>query len=108
MIKNSSGAETIQGHFRDLDTSLMDVVVNLSRASDPAASVALQDVKRISQSLLTLEKRVSDQLSLKQSQLGALMRVGHAVNSSLGLKRVLEEVMDSLIALTRAERGFLM
>ena len=36
------------------------------------------------------------------------MNVGQMINSSLGLKRVLEEVMDSLIALMRAERGFLM
>jgi putative nucleotidyltransferase with HDIG domain len=36
------------------------------------------------------------------------MGVGRAINSSLGLKRVLEEVMDTLIELMRAERGFLM
>ena len=36
------------------------------------------------------------------------MGVGRAINSSLGLNRVLEEVMDTLIALMRAERGFLM
>jgi putative nucleotidyltransferase with HDIG domain len=36
------------------------------------------------------------------------MGVGRAINSSLGLNRVLEEVMDTLISLMRAERGFLM
>lgn len=36
------------------------------------------------------------------------MGVGSAINSSLGLKQVLEEVMDTLIALMGAERGFLM
>ncbi|HJQ15241.1 MAG TPA: HD domain-containing phosphohydrolase, partial [Anaerolineales bacterium] len=38
----------------------------------------------------------------------ALMSVGQVINSSLGLRQVLEEVMDSLISLMRAERGFLM
>jgi putative nucleotidyltransferase with HDIG domain len=108
MIKSSAGVETIQQNFHDLDVLLMNVVVSLSSSGDPIAATAVQDVKQISQSLLMLEKRVNEQTSLKQSQLGALMRVGHAVNSSVGLKRVLEEVMDSLIALMRAERGFLM
>src|SRR5512139_3956098 len=36
------------------------------------------------------------------------MSVGYMINSSLGRQRVLEEVMDSLIALMHAERGFLM
>jgi len=38
----------------------------------------------------------------------ALVGVGSVINSSLGLKQVLEEVMDRLIALMGAERGFLM
>ena len=36
------------------------------------------------------------------------MDVGSVINSSLGLKRVLDEVMDTLIVLMKAERGFLM
>jgi putative nucleotidyltransferase with HDIG domain len=108
MIKNPSGAETVRRHFHDLDILLTNVAVSLSHSADPAASAAIPVIKQISQSMLMLEKEVGDQLNLKQSQLGALMRVGHAINSSLGLKRVLEEVMDLLIALTRAERGFLM
>ena len=108
MIKNPSGAQAIQQQFNELNGSLMNVLANLSCSGSPAVPTAIQDITRISQSLGRLEKSAGDQMNLKQSQLGALMRVGHAVNSSLGLKRVLEEVMDSLIALTRAERGFLM
>jgi putative nucleotidyltransferase with HDIG domain len=37
-----------------------------------------------------------------------LMGIGRVINSSRGLQGVLEEVMDTLIALMRAERGFLM
>jgi putative nucleotidyltransferase with HDIG domain len=55
-----------------------------------------------------VEQSVNEYLKDRQSQLGALMGVGRAINSSLGLNRVLEEVMDTLIELMRAERGFLM
>jgi putative nucleotidyltransferase with HDIG domain len=86
----------------------MNVVDKLSRSGNPIVSTALQDITHITQSLLLLEGSVNDQIKLKQSQLRALMNVGQVMNSSLGLRRVLEEVMDSLIALMRAERGFLM
>jgi putative nucleotidyltransferase with HDIG domain len=100
--------QTIQRHFKDVNTLLMNVVDGLSRSGNPIVSTALQDITRISQSLLMLEQSVNDQLKLKQSQLRALMSVGQVINSSLGLRQVLEEVMDSLISLMRAERGFLM
>jgi putative nucleotidyltransferase with HDIG domain len=98
----------IQRHFKDVNVLLMNVVDSLSRSGNPIVSTALQEITRVSQSLLMLEQSVSDQLKLKQSQLRALMSVGQVINSSLGLRRVLEEVMDSLISLMRAERGFLM
>lgn len=108
MIKSPSDMQIIQRHFKDINYLLMNVVDGLSRSGNPIVSTAIQDITRITQSLLMLEQSVNEQLKLKQSQLGALMNVGQMVNSSLGLKRVLEEVMDSLIALMRAERGFLM
>lgn len=108
MIKNPTDTYSIQHHFKDVNTLLMNVVDGLSRSGNPIVSTALQDITRISQSLLILEQNVSDQLKLKQSQLRALMSVGQVINSSAGLRRVLEEVMDSLISLMRAERGFLM
>ena len=108
MIKNPSDMHAIQRHFKDVNVLLMNVVDSLSRSGNPIVSTALQDITRVSQSLLMLEQSVSDQLKLKQSQLRALMSVGQVINSSMGLRRVLEEVMDSLISLMRAERGFLM
>ena len=108
MIKSPSDMHVVQRHFKDINFLLMNVVDRLSRSGNPIVSTALQDITHVSQSLLALEHIVDEQLSLKQSQLGALMNVGQMINSSQGLKRVLEEVMDSLIALMRAERGFLM
>jgi len=108
MVKSPSDSYAIQRHFKDVNTLLMNVVDSLSRSGNPLVSTTIQDITRISQSLLLLEQSVGDQMKLKQSQLRALMSVGQAINSSLGLRRVLEEVMDSLISLMHAERGFLM
>jgi len=108
MVKSPSDSYAIQRQFKDVTTLLMNVVDSLSRSGNPLVSTVIQDITRVSQSLLLLEQTVGDQMKLKQSQLRALMSVGQAVNSSLGLRRVLEEVMDSLISLMHAERGFLM
>jgi putative nucleotidyltransferase with HDIG domain len=108
MIENRSDAETIQQHFNEVSTLLVNIVDNLSRSGDPVVATAATDIMRASRSLSRLEQSIRSQLEGKQSRLGALMNVGQMINSSLGLKRVLEEVMDSLIALMHAERGFLM
>lgn len=108
MIKLTTDIQSIQRQFQDVHTLLMNVVDSLSRAGNPIASTAIQDLTRVSKTVQKLEQGVTDHLDVRQSQLGALMGVGHAINSSLGLERVLEQVMDTLIALMRAERGFLM
>ena len=107
-IKSPSDDQAIQQQFKGINIMLMNVVDSLSRSGNPIVSAALQDITYVSQSLLMLEQNIGDQLKLKQSQLRALMSVGQMINSSRGLRRVLEEVMDSLISLMRAERGFLM
>jgi len=108
MTKSPADIYAIQRQFRDVNSLLMNVVDSLSRSGNPIVSTAIQDITRVSQSLLLLEQSVGDQMKLNQSQLRALMSVGQVINSSLGLRRVLEEVMDSLISLLHAERGFLM
>jgi putative nucleotidyltransferase with HDIG domain len=108
MFKTSVDMQSIQKQFQDLRALLMTVVGSLTRSGNPVISTAIQDISRVTQSLSILEQSANDYLKVRQSQLGALMGVGRAINSSLGLKRVLEEVMDTLIELMRAERGFLM
>ena len=44
----------------------------------------------------------------RQDNLGALNEVIQAINSSLELNEVLRIVMDTIVRLVRAERGFLM
>jgi len=108
MFKQSVDLNSIQRQFQDIRALLVRVVGKLSKAGSPVVSTAIQDITRITQSTSDLEQSVNGYLKIRQSQLGALMGVGRTINSSLGLKRVLEEVMDSLIELMRAERGILM
>jgi putative nucleotidyltransferase with HDIG domain len=108
MNKMSLNVQVIQRQFQDVHTLLMNVVDNLSRMGNPIVSTAIQEVTRLSQSVRRLEQGVNDHMRMRQGQLGALMGVGQMINSSLGRQRVLEEIMDTLIRLMRAERGFLM
>ncbi|HET9590292.1 MAG TPA: HD domain-containing phosphohydrolase [Anaerolineales bacterium] len=107
MFKPSSHTESIQRHFQDLNSLLIRSVSRLSGMNNPTVSTVIQDITRIAQSLVELQQKIGDNLQVRQSQLEALMGVGQAINSSLGRERVLEEVMDAVIKLTRAERGFL-
>lgn len=64
-------------------------------------------INQIPSQVAVLEKRIS-QLSQEKRNLSALAEVSQAVNSSLELDEVLQMVMDTIIQITRAERGFLM
>jgi putative nucleotidyltransferase with HDIG domain len=108
MFKPIIDMQSIQRQFQDVRALLMRVMGSLTKTGNPVVSTAIQDITRVTQSVNTLEQSVNDYLKVRQSQLGALMGVGRAINSSVGLKRVLEEVMDTVIELMRAERGFLM
>ncbi len=54
-----------------------------------------------------LDRQLRDQ-ERERSQLQALYHVSQVINSSLDLGQVLNQVMDQIIQLTKAERGFLM
>ena len=107
MIKSPADTNSIQRHFKDINFLLTNLVDGVSGSGNPLVSRAIQDITHVSQSLSTLELIVTEEMQSKQNQLKALMEIGSVINSSLGRKRVLEEVMDSLIKLMRAERGFL-
>lgn len=57
---------------------------------------------------LTHLKNIAAQSEQARENLLALVDIGQAVNSSLKLKEVLQIVMDTIVKLLRAERGFLM
>lgn len=108
MFNRPADISSFQKSFQGLRSLLMGVTANLAKLSAAESADIIREVSRITQSLVELEQAVVDQLKVRESQLGALMRIGRAINSSLGKRRVLEEVMDRLIELMHAERGFLM
>ncbi|NUQ83500.1 MAG: GAF domain-containing protein [Anaerolineales bacterium] len=108
MFKRPADISSIQGTFQEIRTLLMGATTSVARMGAAEGANVIREISRITQSLTDLEQTIVAQLKNREAQLGALMGTGRAINSSLGLKRVLEEVMDTLIALMRAERGFLM
>jgi PAS domain S-box-containing protein len=69
-----------------------------------AAQKALLEIQRI----VPKFQQAIDTLAREREALRALYEVGQAVNSTLDLGEVLNQVMDRIIELTGAERGFLM
>ncbi len=70
-------------------------------------SGAVERLRQLSGSLLILREEIF-QADLERRNLHALADVGRALNSSLDLTTVLNQVMDTIIRLTGAERSFLM
>ncbi|MFC1921964.1 adenylate/guanylate cyclase domain-containing protein [Chloroflexota bacterium] len=67
----------------------------------------LEDLEELTSSLNQLNKRVARQTEEGKNHL-ALANISQVINSSLQLDDVLRIVMDTIVRLTGAERGFLM
>lgn len=77
------------------------------RVSQPVLLETEGALHRMSTALLSVQGTVSAN-ELERRNLKALADLGQVVNSSLDLTTVLNEVMDTIIRLTGAERAFLM
>jgi len=108
MFRRLSTLSSVQQSFQEVRAHVAVLTGNLARVNAAESAEVVREMSRVTQSLMELEQAVVDQLRAGENQLAALMKVGRAINSSLGKKRVLAEVMDRLIELMHAERGFLM
>jgi PAS domain S-box-containing protein len=68
---------------------------------------ALEGLRQMSGTLLAIRSYL-EEVEQERRNLRALAEIGQVVNSSLDLSTVLHEVMDTIIRLTGAQRGFLM
>lgn len=91
----------------DLRILLASHHTELQKAGMTLPSQILSNSKTISRSLDELNKSLSD-FETERKNLEALVQIGHVINSSLDPKTVLNEVVDTIIRLTGAERAFLM
>lgn len=66
----------------------------------------LQALERFSQDLFAFSQSASDS-SLELQQLRHLARITQIINSTLSLDQVLNDVIDTVVSLTNAQRGFI-
>jgi adenylate cyclase len=110
MVGNSSGSKIPgQGNIVALREGLNNIhrIVARQRGADMLAAELSQHLLALQNILTQLEQELATQMS-ERDELAALYNVSHAIGSSLDLTEVLNDVMDQIIALTGAERSFLM
>ena len=107
-MKQPSDTNTVQDQLWEISNLLSDVMKTVSQSSGGQNSQILRDLTQAASTLNKVKSSVSKQIQRHESQFDALVQIGSSINSSLGLKRVLSDVMDRLVKLMHAERGFLM
>lgn len=97
--------------FDELDKLVVEQRKNVHTTNSELLDGATRSLNRIllpgRRILDTLERQIKDH-EQERMQLRALQEVGSALNSSFNLVEVLNVVMDTMIKITGAERGFLM
>jgi putative nucleotidyltransferase with HDIG domain len=100
--------DKVVSQISEIQKTLMHNMMQLARTNHPEIANINRELGALVTTVVKLKEDVQGHFTSHQKKVGALVGVGSTINSTLGLKRVLEEVMDSIIALMNAERGFLM
>lgn len=80
---------------------------NIARAGAPIPESVSAGLDKLFENISVLSKLV-DQFESERRNLAALVDIGQVVNSSLDTTTVLNEVMDTIIRITGAQRSFLL
>ena len=100
--------QQIQATLSDQQRALMRVPAEQAKATAMRGSGLLtRHIEILTQTAGQLQKE-SAQQEVEKEHLRALQEVGAAINSSLNLDVVLQQVMDAIIRLTNAERAMLL
>ncbi len=100
MLQTSQQLKQISEHLNNISTRLSE---DRQLSANPIAA----DISGVSKQIHHTAQQVSRQQD-KLKDLQALADIGQIINSSLELPEVLRIVMDTIVRLTGAERGFLM
>ncbi|MBN8579934.1 MAG: GAF domain-containing protein [Anaerolineae bacterium] len=100
--------ESILDEVEMIQKKMMQVMVRLTNVGNPQVSSINLELTQLVRQIAQLKDDTKNRFTVQRERMEALVGVGSVINSSLGLKRVLDEVMDTLIVLMKAERGFLM
>ena len=107
-MANIRTEESILNEVEAVQKKMMKVMTQLSSIGNPQVSSINLELTQLVRSLAKLQDDTRARFDIQRERMEALAGVGSIINSSLGLKRVLDEVMDTMIVLMKAERGFLM
>lgn len=108
MEPNKSNPATLHGQLNTLSLQagkLRDALVQKAPRDLPKNTI--EDLTNLAAMLSRMGER-AERFEAERANLLALTNTGQAINSSLELDEVLRIVMDNIVHLTRAERGFLM
>lgn len=108
MLRTAIAQGDLSALLVELNTQLHQQAAVLTRLSATPDVVKAQQTLLKIQSLMPRFQNAVDALAHERQALQALYEVGQAVNSTLELSDVLNQVMDRIIQLTGAERSFLM
>lgn len=103
-----SNSNAVQEQLWEISNLLSCAIKSIAQTNGGQTSPVFRDLTQVASTINQVKSSVSKDYQTRESEFKALVRIGNTVNSSLGLKRVLSEVMDLLVELMRAERGFLM
>ena len=109
MIKNQNTSSTpsMESQFREVSTMVEEIQTALSQRPGSAPPRVYEQLNKLYDTLGRLRKQ-STNLEGEWRSLVGMVEVSQAMNSTLELDQVLQIVMDTIIHLTGAERGFLM
>ena len=113
-MAGTTEVSSVSKDLSDLRKLALDIKALLSSQKEALSKAKLslppgvsEGLTQLASSLDRIGRTVSEQ-EHERGQLQALAEISSVVNSSLDLTTVLNEVMDTIIKLTGAERGFLM
>jgi adenylate cyclase len=107
MVSDKSHPVTLHGQTTSLAlqaSKLRDALQKIKPRDLPPNTI--QDLTNLADMLGTIGQKL-EAFEAEHSNMQALAQIGSVVNSSLELDEVLRIVMDNIVRLTRAERGFL-
>jgi PAS domain S-box-containing protein len=108
MIQDKSQPVTLHGQVNALALQAARLRDGLQKVkSRDLPSNAGQDLSSLADTLAKIGQKF-EAFEAEHSNMQALAQIGGVVNSSLELDEVLRIVMDNIVRLTKAERGFLM
>ena len=107
MISEKTQPTTLHEQLLILSKQAGFVRTTLSESKAKVPDKTLEEINNVETQLGYLSKKM-ETFETEHGNLRALAGIGQVVNSTLELDSVLQIVMDTIVRLTRAERGFLM